>query len=116
MHVVELLLDTAVADNRLLIANQEHGDHPERPRDIDFCLYAKDEDRAQLVASFISDNRYGKPSIQKVEHESRVSWRLVVTIHAPTTENVLHTLSAFMVCLSQLYSLDYDGWESAIQR
>src|SRR5579859_5419199 len=98
MNVVELLLSTAVEDNRLLIKNQELGDRVEVPRDIDFVLYAKNEERARLVASFITDNRYGRPSVERVQHSGAVSWRLLVTIHAPATENILHTLSAFMVC------------------
>jgi len=113
-HLVELLLDTAVQDNRLLIKNQEFGDKADKPRDIDFVLYAKNEERARLVASFVTDNRYGRPLVAKVEHQGEISWRLIVTIHSPTTENVLHTLSAFMLCLSRLYDLDYDGWGSII--
>ncbi len=97
-----------------MIKNQELGDRAEMPRDIDFVLYAKNEERARLVANFITDNRYGRPAVERVENQGVVSWRLLVTIHAPTTENVLHTLSAFMVCLSQLYGLDYDGWGSTI--
>jgi hypothetical protein len=116
MSVVQSLMDTAVEDSRLLVKNQEMGDHPEIPRDIDFVLYAKNEERARLVASFVTDYRYGRPAVERVEHQGRVSWRLLVTIHAPTTENVVMTLSAFMVCLAQLYDLDYDGWGSTIHK
>jgi hypothetical protein len=114
--IIQSLMDTAVADSQLLVTNQEAGDRAEIPRDIDFVLYAKDEEKAKLVASFVTDYRYGRPSVQRVERRGAVSWRLVITIHAPTTENVAMTLSAFMVCLSQLYDLDYDGWESDIKR
>jgi len=116
MSVVKLLMDTAVEDSKLLVKNQEMGDRPEIPRDVDFVLYAKDEEKAKLVASFITDYRYGKPAVERVEHRGVVSWRLLVTIHTPTTENVVMTLSAFMVCLSQLYDLDYDGWGSTIHK
>lgn len=116
MSVVKLLMNTAVEDSRLLVTNQELGDRPEIPRDIDFLFYAKTEERAKLVASFIADYRYGKSTVEKFEHEGVVRWSLFVTIHSPTTENVVMTLSAFMVCLSQLYDLDYDGWETNIQR
>lgn len=114
--IVQSLMDTAVADSQLLVTNQEAGDRAEIPRDIDFVLYAKDEEKAKLLASFVTDYRYGRPSIQRVDHQGVVSWRLLITIHAPTTEHVAMTLSAFMVCLSQLYGLDYDGWESDIKR
>ena len=116
MDVVEHLLETAVEDNRLLIKNQELGDRPELLRDIDFVLYAKNQERAALVANFVTDNHYGRASVERVEHQGDVRWRLLITIHSPTTEHVVMTLSAFMVCLSQLYDLDYDGWGSVILR
>ena len=115
MSVVELLMDTAAADSELLVRNQELGDRAEIPRDIDFVLYAKDEEKARLVESFVTDYRYGRPSVERVEHEGVVLWRLLITIHSPTTESVAMTLSAFMVCLSKIYDLEYDGWSSAIQ-
>jgi hypothetical protein len=116
MSVVKLLMDTAVEDSRLLVKNQELGDRADVPRDIEFVLYAKDEEKANLVASFVTDYRYGRPSVERVEHEGVVSWRLLITIYAPTTENVVMTLSAFMVCLSKLYDLEYDGWGSIIHK
>ena len=116
MSVVELLMDTAVEDSKVLSLNQKVGDRPEIPRDIDFVFYAKNEERAKLVADFVTDYRYGRPMVELVEHEGTVVWRLMVTIFAPTTENVVMTLSAFMVCLSQLYDLDYDGWSSSIKK
>lgn len=116
MSVVKLLMDTAVADSHLLAKNQELGDVAGTPRDIDFVLYAKTEERAKLVANFVTDYRYGKPVVNQIDRNGAISWRLMITIHAPTTINIVMTLSAFMVCLSQLYELDYDGWESNIHR
>lgn len=116
MNLVQDLLQTAVEDNRLFITNKESGDRPEMARDVDFVLYAKNEERAKVVASFVTDNHYGKPSIERVENRGTVSWRLLITIHSPTTENVVLTLSAFMVCLSHLFELKYDGWASNIQK
>lgn len=115
MHIVEQLLNTAVQDNRLLIKNQQLGDRAQVPRDIEFLLYAKNEERAKLVASFITDNRYGKPSVEQVDYKGEVLWHILVIIHAPATENVVHTFSAFMVFLAKLYDLDYDCWGSIIQ-
>jgi hypothetical protein len=109
-------MDTAVEDSQLFFKNRELGDQAERPRDIDFVLYAKNEERVNLVASFVTDYRYGKPTVQRVERHGAVSWQLQITIHSPATENVVMTLSAFMVCLSQVYGLDYDGWGCNIQR
>jgi hypothetical protein len=116
MNIAKLLMDTAVEDSRVLVKNQELGDRAEIPRDIDFVLYARNEERAKLVAKFIMDYRYGRPTIRHMERDGADAWELLISIHAPTTENVVMTLSAFMVCLSQLYDLDYDGWGSNIQR
>jgi hypothetical protein len=116
MSIAKLLMDTAVEDSRLLVKNQELGDRSEIPRDIDFVLYAKNEERAKLVAGFVTDYRYGRPSVERVEHRGTDVWQLLITIHAPTTENVAMTLSAFMVCLSQVYDLEYDGWGCDIKR
>lgn len=117
MSVVKKLMDTAVQDSRLLVKNQQIGDRSQVPRDIDFVLYAKDEAKAKLVASFVADYRYGRPSLEgRIDGRGEYSWRLLVTIHSPTTENVAMTLSAFMVCLCELYDLDYDGWGCNIQR
>jgi len=115
MHVVDQLLTAAVQDNQLLMDNQKRGDRAEIPRDIDFTFYASDEEKANLVASFVTDNRYGRPSVKRIVHEGVVYWRLIVVIKAPTTEHVLHTLSAFMVCLASLYGIQYDGWGSVSQ-
>ena len=115
MRVVEELMSTAVLDNDLLIKNQRMGDTSEKPRDIEFLLYAETE-RAKLVANFISDYRYGKPTVTEAEGKDDRNWAILVIIHAPMTEHIVHTLSGFMVCLSQLYDLEYDGWGCVIQR
>ncbi|MBS1786770.1 MAG: ribonuclease E inhibitor RraB [Acidobacteria bacterium] len=117
MNIAEVLLDTAVEDNRLLIAIQDQGDDLTKPRDLDFFLYAKTKERATLVADFITDNRYGRPFVQSYpKNDESLTWRIKVTIHAPLAENVVHTLSAFFACLSQIYDLDYDGWETSIEK
>ncbi len=117
MSIVEVLLDTAIEDNRLLMKIQGYGDNPSKPRDLEFFLYAKTQERANLVADFITDNRYGRPSVQSSELDNGTTiWRLKVSILAPATENIVQTLSAFFVCLAELYDLDYDGWETGIQR
>lgn len=114
MDIVENLLDTAVMDNRLLIVMQQNGDVPNKLRDLEFFLYAQTEERATLVADFIADNRYGRPLVQSSSEDK--PWLLKVTVNAPATENVVHTLSAFFACLSEIYDLEYDGWETSIER
>ncbi|MDX2040799.1 MAG: ribonuclease E inhibitor RraB [Acidobacteriota bacterium] len=114
MTIVENLLDTAVRDNRLLMTMQENGDVPGKLRNLEFFLYAQAEERAILVADFITDNRYGRPSVQFSSGDK--PWLLKVAVNAPATENVVHTLSAFFACLSEIYELEYDGWETSIER
>jgi hypothetical protein len=114
MDIVENLLDTAVKDNGLLIAMQQNGDVPNKPRDLEFFLYAQTEERATLVADFITDNRYGRPLVQFSSGDK--PWLLKVTVNSPATENVIHALSAFFVFLSEIYDLEYDGWETSIER
>ena len=116
MSIAELLLD-ATADHDLLQKNRELGDVPEVPRDLDFFLYAKSEERALLVRDFISDNHYGRPRVESaVTEDGGSSWCLIVTILAPTREDVVCCLSGFMACLSKIYDLDYDGWGCVIQK
>ncbi len=117
MKLVENLLLAAELDIDLLRKNRDLGDDPEIPRDIDFILYAKDEARAQLICDFVSDNRYGKPSYEKIElADGSIKWRLLIVIMAPPTDHVLCTLSAFMACLAKLYDLEYDGWGCVIKK
>ena len=117
MSIATLLMDTAVGDSQLYFKNLDMGDRPEIPRDIDFCFYAKNEERAKLVASFVTDYRYGIPAaVERIERQGTTSWRLIIKIHTPMTENVIMALSGFMVCLADMYDLDYDGWGCIIQK
>lgn len=116
MSIAKLLMDTAVQDSRVLVKNRELGDRAEISRDIEFVFYAKNEERARLVASFVTDYRYGRPAVKRVEQNGADAWQLLITIQAPMSENIVMTLSAFMVCLAQVYDLDYDGWGANIQR
>jgi hypothetical protein len=86
MSIAKLLMNTAVEDSRLLAENRKIGDRGEIPRDIDFVFYAKNEERAKLVASFVTDYRYGRPTIRRIERGGADAWELLVTIHTPTTE------------------------------
>ena len=117
MNAVELLRETAASDKDLIHQNRELGDNPEIPRELDFVLRAKTEERARLVRDFVIDNMYGRPSIERINSDDgSVSWQLVVAIHASARPEVVCTLSAFMVCLSKIYDLEYDGWGCVIQR
>jgi hypothetical protein len=112
MTLVETLLDTAYEDTQLLLKNDSLGDAFSIARDVDFVLRASEHKRAETVASFINDNRYGNARVESAE----AGYRVVVTVHMPTTQQVLCAVSALMVCLAHLFSVEYDGWETVIQR
>ncbi|MDH2433646.1 ribonuclease E inhibitor RraB [Pokkaliibacter sp. MBI-7] len=112
MSVIDKLLETAYHDTELLISNDQKGDQFSIPRDVDFVFYASEQGKAETVASFVQDNRYGSTLITPTE-EGRV--RLVVTVNMPTTQSVLCSVSGLMACLSALFGLDYDGWGCVLQ-
>jgi hypothetical protein len=109
--IVDLLLETAREDTDLLLKNDARGDHFSRPRDVDFLLRAPSKEKAELVASFVEDNRYGIPKVQEDEGEFSV----LVTVHMPTEQHVLCSISGLMACISTLFGLEYDGWGCVLQ-
>jgi len=115
MSIAELLLKTAAVDHDLLGRNQQLGDKAEMARALDFVLYAKTQERAQLVADFVTDNHYGRASVEPSEGDNGL-WRLLVVVNAPATDHVVCCLSGFMACLSEIYDLDYDGWGCVLQQ
>ena len=103
--IVELLLETAKADTDLLITNDTLGDILSIPREVDFLLCAPTAEKAELVASFINDNRYGSATATTDEDGHRVS----VVIIMPITQPVLCSVSGLMACISVIFDLEYDG-------
>ena len=111
MTAVELLLETSKADTELLIGNDEKGDVFITPRPVEFLLRASDRQAAELVASFIDDNRYGASSVAEVEGE----FHILVVIEMPITQHVLCSVSGLMACVSKLFKVEYDGWGSELR-
>lgn len=110
--VVDTLLETARADTELLQKNDGLGDDFSVPRQVDFLLLAKDRARAELVASFIEDNRYGVARVEQAGDE----FRILVFVTMPTTQNVLCSVSGLMACVAALFEVNYDGWGCVIQK
>jgi hypothetical protein len=108
--IVETLIETATADTELLVKNAELGDNASVCRNVDFLMYADSKKTADLVANFITDFRYGSPSVKKAEKR----FQLTVTVATPTTQEALLCISGFMACIASIYELEYDGWESDI--
>jgi hypothetical protein len=113
MSIVEDLLNAAEQDHSLLQKNRERGDHPAAPRDLDFLLLSPNREQADLVASFVTDNRYGVATVEAEPDSTR--WRVLVVVHAPATEHVVCSLSGLMVCIAELFKLEYDGWGCVLQ-
>ena len=112
MSVVDSLLDNAYADTQLLIGNDEKGDDFSVLRDIDFILYADSEQKAETVSSFINDNQYGSASFKKIEDR----YQIIVVVNMPSTQNLVCSVSGLMVCIAELFGVDYDGWGCVLQR
>lgn len=108
--IVELLLDTAKADTDLLLQNDAKGDVLATPRKVDFLLRASSAEKAQLVADFINDNRYGNAKAESNEHGHRIT----VVIEMPITQHVICSVSGLMACVSRIFDVEYDGWGSVI--
>jgi hypothetical protein len=116
MHIVDALLKNSEADLDLLGKNAAHGDNSFVPRQVEFLLCAPTEEKANFVASFFSDNRYGMPTVQfSDEAPPEESWRVLVKIVMPTTQHVLCSVSGLMECVANLFRIKYDGWGCVLQ-
>jgi len=112
MTIVDSLLSTAYEDTQLLTKLDREGDKFSIARDVDFVLKTQEHGKAEIVASFAADNRYGVPRIEEVDG----GYRVIITVHMPVTQHVLCSVSGLMMCLARLFSLDYDGWGCIVQR
>lgn len=110
--IVELLLETAKADTELLIKNDGLGDTFATPRNVDFLFVAPSREKAEIVASFINDNRYANATVSEVGN----SFRVLVVVNMPITQHLLYSVSGLMACIGKIFDVKYDGWGSAIQR
>lgn len=112
MSLVETLLETARQDTDLLFKNDSLGDDFSVPRPVDFLLVAKDQPKAELVASFINDNRYGSAKVEKAGED----YSVLVVVAMPSTQNVVCAVSGLMACVAALFGIEYDGWGCVIQK
>jgi hypothetical protein len=109
----DLLQENAVADVELLRLRDKNGDVFHYTRDVDFAFKTSDGERAQDLAEYINGKNFGRASVRS--SEDGVFWVLVV-ISMPITQHVVFCVSAFMLCLSRLFQVDYDGWGSVTQK
>jgi hypothetical protein len=107
-----LLHENALADNDLLRKNDAAGDDFTKPRDVDFAFKTNERSRAEDICEYINGKNLGSATVQ----ESEGTFWVVAVIHMPITQNVLCNVSAFMVCLSRLFQVEYDCGGSIIQK
>lgn len=110
MSVIDELIKTAIADTDVLRLLDSQGDRFSTYRDVELLLRAPTAERADLVASFINDHGYGVARAQYGEEPS-----VLVVLHMPIEQSVLLSVSGFMVCVSRLFGLEYDGWGCVAQ-
>ena len=106
MSVIAELRNTARADVQVLQALADQGDDFSVVREVDFLLRAPGREEAELVAGFINDHGYGRASAYSDNGQHCVA----VLVDMPVQQNAILSVSGFMVCLCQLYGLEYDGW------
>jgi Regulator of ribonuclease activity B len=111
MNIVEHLLWAAERDAELLEQIRERGDDSSLPRDIDFCIAVSERKKAETVCSFINDNQYGDAHVE----ENEGSFRVIMVVHLPLYTSAIKALSATMVSLSHIFSVDFVGWGCAIE-
>jgi hypothetical protein len=106
MHIIDHLLWAAERDAEVFALLQAHRDDPSISRAIDFCLSAPDSNKAETVCSFINDNQYGKARVSLDGEKPQI----IVVVHMPIVHEAIRALSATMVSISHIFSVDYVGW------
>ncbi|MEZ6039788.1 MAG: hypothetical protein R3C20_04740 [Planctomycetaceae bacterium] len=84
-ELISALLSTSCADRELLISNEGLGDIATTAREVEFLLIAPNAKKANLIARFINDNRYGD-AVAKSDGDSH---QIVVSIMMPITQNAV---------------------------
>jgi hypothetical protein len=112
MTLFELLTETAVSDTDLLRKNDERGDVFTMPREVDFAFETNEKERAEDFAEFVNGKNYGKADVSEIAPNQ---FRVLVPITMPVTQHLVCSVSGFMLCLSRLFQIDYQGWGSVIQ-
>ena len=107
MSLLHNLLDNAYQDTQFLTELHQQGDDLVLFRKVHFVFFGKDKEKTLSLAEFIQDNQYAEVVIE--ERES--TFVLKATIQMPITQQLLCSISALMTCLSELFGVEYDGWE-----
>lgn len=113
MTLFDLLTQTAKADTDLLRKNDGLGGVFGTPREVDFSFESAQRENAEDFAEFVNGKQYGRATVTEVESGR---FGILVLITMPITQNLICSVSGFMLCLSRLFLIDYQGWGSIIQK
>jgi len=112
MTLFDLLTQTAKADTDLLRKNDELGDVFSTPREVDFAFESDERENADDFADFVNGKQYGVAKVTELE-DGRFG--ITVLIIMPVTQHLICSVSGFMLCLSRVFLIDYQGWGSVVQ-
>jgi Regulator of ribonuclease activity B len=112
MNMFDLLTETAKADTELLSSNDKLGDVFATAREVDLSFVTCERDRAEDFAQFVNGKQYG---IANVIDLDAGQFRVLVLITMPITQHIICSVSGFMLCLSRIFQIDYQGWGSVVQ-
>jgi hypothetical protein len=112
MTLFDLLTQTATTDTELLRKNDEFGDVFAAPREVDFAFESAERENAEDFASFVNGKQYGVAKVTELE-DGRFGITVLITM--PITQHLICSVSGFMLCLSRVFLIDYQGWGSVVQ-
>jgi hypothetical protein len=113
MTLFDLLTENAKADTGLLRSNDELGDVFATPREVDFSFLTRERNRAEDFAEFVNGKQYGVAKVSSLENGQ---FGILVLITMPVTQHLICSVSGFMLCLSRIFQIDYQGWGSVVQK
>lgn len=110
--MIEELIKNAEADIELLKQNDLKGDQFDKPRQVDFLFKSPTREKAEAIAGFLSDYNFGNTNITQNENQFEV----LVLIQMPINQNIIQSVSGFMLLIGKIFNSTFDGWGSVIQK
>jgi len=108
MSVISKLMDSAIADVDVLRSLDSNGDDFSKFREVDFHFRCPNSEKAHLVAGFINDYSFGHATANDDN-------TIHVLINMPVEQHIITPVSGFMLCLAELYGIEFDGWGCVAQ-
>ncbi len=117
MSVINKIMESAMSDVDVLRRLDADNDNFALFREVDFHFRCPDKAKAELVAEFLTDFQFGQAQVSKHEaNENDPSaneageYCVDLVISMPVTQNIISCVSGFMVCIAELYDIEFDGW------